>query len=177
APSSLAVATRRSSRADSDISAGSDPESVVAAALPDVVDCATDCDSGGVMRGNRNRVRPITAAAAAANGQRGRCRFAARWAASTGQALVAGASSGSAANAWAIGMSCSRERRSAMDGYLGIDLQLQAQLAGAAGELRFGKGNGLAHRRGDLVVGETFRVVEPEHAAGDIGQRVQGPRH
>ena len=70
----------------------------------------------------------------------------------------------------------SRRYMSAMGGYLDIDMQKFAQLARTARQLGFGKGNGPAHLRGDFLVGIAFGVVQPDHAAGGVGELMQGGR-
>src|SRR5690606_37686062 len=82
------------------------------------------------------------------------------------QASTGGASSGSAENAslQLRGSGC----RSVIS--MLLDLQQRTQAAGAARQLGFGETRRALHQRGDLLVGVALGVVQPQHAAGRVGQ-------
>src|SRR5690606_10296865 len=82
------------------------------------------------------------------------------------QASTGGASSGSAENAslQLRGSGC----RSVIS--MLLDLQQRTQAAGAARQLGFGETRRALHQRGDLLMGVALGVVQPQHAAGRVGQ-------
>src|SRR5690606_37227928 len=119
------------------------------------------------------------AAIASHSGGRTRGRRASSRAATASQPPAGGASSGSAANASPQVAGIERARGSALPmgglrGGAGIAAEQHAQAAGAARELRLGEAGGPVHGGGDFLVGVALGVVEPQHAPGGRGQRLQG---